>query len=166
MTNLLNKVLDILDNIESIQTVLFDNGNSADVRIDRKPTPAALLYTLPAWNLDISGGVSRENADIQVFFFERAKFDSKSEEKLDIFENTGDMAREFIYKLLNDSSIRVIDDSVKINAVYGEFDAFVCGCTVNITIEEKQPSCIWSEPTPTPDNEQEPEPVENSSQNG
>ncbi len=70
MTNLINKVLDILNNIESIQTVLFDNGHSSNVRIDRKPCPAALLYTLPEWFLDIGHGSSKERAEIQVFFFE------------------------------------------------------------------------------------------------
>ena len=154
MTNLINKVLDILDNIESIQTVLFDNGHSSNVRIDRKPTPAALLYTLPDWNLDISHGTTKESADIQVFFFDRTGLDVKAEDKLDIFENMGEIAREFIYRLLNDNTVRVLDDTVKITATYGEFDSFVCGCTVNLTIEEKQGECLYTEPEPTPESEE------------
>lgn len=142
MTNLISKVLDILNNMDGIQTVMFDNGNSANVRIDRKPTPAALLYTLPDWTLDISRGTAKEKADIQVFFFERADFDSKAEDKLEIFENTNSLARDFIRELLSDGEIRVLDDEVKINSVFGQFDAFVAGCTVNITIEEKQPACL------------------------
>ncbi len=142
MTNLINKVLDILNNIESIQTVLFDNGHSSNVRIDRNSTPAALLYTLPDWTLDISKGTAREKADIQVFFFDRVNFDSKAEDKLQIFENMNSLARDFISELLSDNEIRVLDDEVNIKAVYGEFDAFVCGCVVNITIEEKQGECL------------------------
>lgn len=160
MTNLINKVLDILNSTESIQTVLFDNGHSSNVRIDRKPTPAALLYTLPEWFLDIGQGSSKERAEIQVFFFERVNFDSKAEDKLNIFENMGEISREFIYRLLNDSTIRVIEDEIKITACYGEFDAFVAGCVVNITIEEKQGSCLYIEPEPTP------EPDENTQQEG
>lgn len=142
MTNLISKILDILNGMTGIQTVIYDNGHSANVRIDRKPTPAALLYTLPDWTLDISKGTAKEKADIQVFFFERVDFDCKAEDKLQIFENTNSLAREFIRELLSDGDIRVLDDEVKITATYGQFDSFVAGCTVNITIEEKQPSCM------------------------
>lgn len=142
MTNLTNKVLAILNDIAGIQTVIYDNGHSANVRIDRNSTPAALLYTLPDWTLDISKGTAREKADIQVFFFDRVNFDSKAEDKLQIFENMNSLARDFIRELLSDSEIKVLDDEVKITATYGEFDAFVCGCVVNITIEEKQGECL------------------------
>lgn len=142
MTNLTNKVLAILNDIAGIQTVIYDNGHSANVRIDRNSTPAALLYTLPDWKLDISKGTAREKADIQVFFFDRVNFDCKAEDKLQIFENMNSLARDFIRELLADSEIRVLDDEVNIKAVYGEFDAFVCGCVVNITIEEKQGECL------------------------
>lgn len=142
MTNLISKVLDILNGMTGIQTVMFDSGNSANVRIDRKPTPAALLYTLPDWTLDISRGTAKEKADIQVFFFERVDFDSKAESKLETFENTNILAREFIRELLSDGEIMVLDEEVKITAAYGKFDSFVAGCTVNITIEEKKPACL------------------------
>lgn len=145
MTNLINKVLDILNGMDGIQTVMFDNGSSSNVRIDRKPTPAALLYTLPDWTLDISHGNARESCEIQVFFFNRVDFDSKAENKLETFENMGEIAREFIYRLLNESTIRVLDDTIKITATYGSFDSFVAGCTVQITIEEKQGSCLYVE---------------------
>ena len=153
MTNLTNKILAILNDIAGIQTVMFDNSHSANVRIDRNSTPAALLYTLPEWFLDIGHGSSKERAEIQVFFFDRVNFDSKAEDKLNTFENMGEISREFIYRLLNDSTIRVIDDEIKITACYGEFDAFVAGCTVNITIQMKQGECIYTEPAPEPENE-------------
>ena len=155
MTNLTNKILAILNDIAGIQTVMFDNSHSANVRIDRNSTPAALLYTLPEWFLDIGHGSSKERAEIQVFFFDRVNFDSKAEDKLNTFENMGEISREFIYRLLNDSTIRVIDDSVKITAAYGSFDSFVAGCVVNLTIEEKQGSCIWTPEPETDENTQQ-----------
>ena len=150
MTNLINKILDILNDIDGIQTVMFDNGHSANVRIDRKQTPAALLYTLPEWTLDISHGTAKERADIQVFFFERVKFDSTAETKLDIFENTNLLAREFVSILLSDSTVRVLDDEIKVTACYGEFDAMVAGCTINLELEMKQGECLYTEPIPEP----------------
>lgn len=155
MTNLINKVLDILNEMTGIQTVIYDNGHSANVRIDRNPTPAALLYTLPDWTLDISHGTAKERADIQVFFFERVLFDSKAEDKLSVFENTNLLAREFVSILLSDSTVKVLDDEIKVTACYGEFDAMVAGCTINLTLEMKQGECLYTEPIPqpTPDND-------------
>lgn len=153
MTNLINKLLAILNDIAEIQTVMFDNGSSSNVRIDRRPTPAALLYTLPDWTINVSKGNAVEGAEIQVFFFDRVNFDSKAEDKLTVFEDTELLAREFIYRLLNDSTIRVLDDTIKITASYGSFDSFVAGCVVNLTIEEKQGSCIYMEPEHEPENE-------------
>lgn len=144
MTNFIYKLQAILNDIADLQTVMFDNGSSSNVRIDRRPTPAALLYTLPDWTINVSKGNAVESADIQVFFFDRVNFDSKAEDKLTVFEDTELLAREFIYRLLNDSTIRVLDDTIKITASYGSFDAFVAGCVVNLTIEEKQGSCIWT----------------------
>lgn len=155
MTNFIYKLQAILEDISDLQTVLYDNSSSANVRIDRKQTPAALIYTLPDWTINISKGNAVESAEIQVFFFERVNFDSTADTKLEIFENMGLLAREFIYRLLNDSTIRVLDDTIKITASYGSFDSFVAGCVVNLTIEEKQGSCIWT-----------PEPDENTQQEG
>lgn len=155
MTNFIYKLQAILNDIADLQTVMFDNGSSSNVRIDRRPTPAALLYTLPDWTINVSKGNAVESADIQVFFFDRVNFDSKAEDKLTVFEDTELLAREFIYRLLNDSTIRVLDDTIKITASYGSFDAFVAGCVVNLTIEEKQGSCIWT-----------PEPYENTQHEG
>lgn len=146
MTNLINKVLAILNDIAEIQTVLYDNSHSANVRIDRKPCPAALVYTLPDWTLDISKGNAKERAEIQVFFFKPASFDCKAEDKLSIIEDMNLIAREFIYDLLNDKTIKVIEDEVSLKAVFGEFDKFVVGVTLDITIEDRQGECIYTEP--------------------
>lgn len=154
MTTIINRLLGILENMSGVQTVMYDNSNSANVRIDRKPTPAALVYTLPDWKVDISHGSARESCEIQVFFFNRVDFDSKAESKLETFENMGEIAREFIYRLLNESTIRVLDDTIKITATYGSFDSFVAGCTVQITIEEKQGSCMYVENEPTPEHDE------------
>lgn len=151
MTNLTNKVLAILNDIADLETVIYDNSYSANVRIDRKPTPAALLYTLPDWTLDIGHGNSKERSEIQVFFFNRANFDCKAEDKLDIIEDMNLLAREFVYTLLNDNTVRVVDDEVKMTSSFGEFDAFVIGVVVKLTLEERQPSCIYTEPEQTPE---------------
>lgn len=131
-----------IEGVEYLQTVLYDSAWSTNVRIDRRPTPAALLYLVTDWNLDISHGTSKEAAELEVFFFDRAKFDAKGEEKDVIVSKMEAFARDFLGRVLSDPTIKVTDDSVRLRSSYGQFDAFVVGVSVHIKLELKQGECI------------------------
>ena len=107
---LVQKVLDILNSIEDIQTVIYDSGFSANVRIDRKPMPMALFYLLNDWSIDLSKSTAiKEAANIQIFFADTANFDAKGEDKDLIVMRMELIAREFIRRILEDRSIVVVN---------------------------------------------------------
>lgn len=151
--NLVTKVLNILntmlppenpeEGVTYLQTILYDSGFSANVRIDRKPMPMALVYLLTDWNIDLSHGIAvKEQANIQVFFADVANFDAKGEDKDIIVNRMIALAREFLSKVLADKSIKLTDDVIRIQSSYGKFDKFVVGVTLNLKIEERQASCL------------------------
>lgn len=137
-----DKIITILNSISDIKTIIYDSGFSANVRIDRKETPAALLYLIKDWQLDISNGLQKEIANIQVFFFDRAKFDTKGEEKDVIVDSMSLIAKEFLSKLLADKTIEVEGDTIQMRSVFGQFDAFCVGVNVELRIKEKQGQCL------------------------
>ena len=139
---LVNKIRAILGSIDDISTVMYDSGWSANVRIDRNPAPYALLYLLSDWTLDISKGVAKEGADIQVFFFDKANLDAKGEEKDLIVTQMELIAREFIRRVLADNTILVAEDTIKLRSSWGQFDKFCVGVSVTMKIEDKQGGCI------------------------
>lgn len=139
---LVNKIRDILAQMPDIQTLIYDSAWSSNIRVDRSPAPYAILYLLSDWTVDISSGVAKEGAQLQVFFADRAKFDCKGEEKDLIVTQMELIAREFIRRVLADNTIRVIDDTIKLRSSYGSFDAFVVGVSVTLNIELRQGSCI------------------------
>jgi len=139
---LVNKIRAILGSIDDINTVMYDSGWSANVRIDRNPAPYALLYLLSDWTLDISKGVSKEGADIQVFFFDKANLDAKGEEKDLIVTQMELIAREFIRRVLADNTIIVAEDTIKLRSSWGQFDKFCVGVSVTMKLEDKQGGCI------------------------
>lgn len=150
---LVSKVLTILNSMltpespiegqEYLNTVMYDSGFSANVRIDRKPMPMALLYLLNDWTIDLTKATAvKEQANLQIFFADVANFDSKGEDKDIIVSRMETLAKEFIRKVLEDRSIVIVDDKIKIQSSYGKFDKFVVGVTVNLKIEERQPSCL------------------------
>ena len=139
---LVNKIRAILGSIDDINTVMYDSGWSANVRIDRNPAPYALLYLLSDWTLDISKGVAKEGADIQVFFFDKSNLDAKGEEKDLIVTQMELIAREFIRRVLADNTILVAEDTIKLRSSWGQFDKFCVGVSVTMKLEDKQGGCI------------------------
>lgn len=140
---LVQKVLDILNSIEDIETVIYDSGFSANVRVDRKPAPYAIFYLLSDWNIDLSKGTAvKEIANIQIFFADTANFDAKGEDKDVIVNRMEGLARDFIRRLLEDRSIKILDDTIKVQSTYGKFDKFLVGTTLNIKIEERKAQCL------------------------
>lgn len=152
-----DEILGILNTISDIKTIIYDSGFSSNVRIDRKEDPVAILYLITDWVLDIKNGVSKEQCNIQLFIGKRAAFDSKGEEKDIIVEDTIEIAREFISKLLASNELKVLDDNISLKSTWGKFDSFLVGTSITIRVEEKQGNCIYTEPEPEPEPEPTPE---------
>lgn len=125
-----------------LKFAMYDSGWSANVRIDRNPCPAALLYLLSDWTLDVTSQTVKEACNIEVFFFDVCQLDAKGEDKDTIIKNMEILAKDFISRVLSDKSIKLVDDKVRIQSTYGKFDKFCVGVSVNLKIEERQASCL------------------------
>lgn len=143
---IVNKVKNILDSMTGLKTVLYQSGFSANVTLDRKETPAALLYLLTDFDVDIQHGTSKESADLEIFFCERTKFDITGDQKDTIITNCTNLAKEFISKLLAEKSLYVNQDSIHCKCTYGRFDCMVAGVSIELKLEERQGSCLYIEP--------------------
>ena len=138
-----NKILSILNSLDDVKTVIYDSGFSANVRIDRKESPVALFYLLNDWKIDVSKSTAvKEKANIQVFFCDRANFDAKGEDKDIIITRMELIAREFIRRVLEDHSITIVDDNIRLQSSFGKFDSFMVGVSVELKIEERQSTCL------------------------
>lgn len=144
-----------VEGADYVKTVFYTSSWDSNLRIDRKPTPLALLLLISDWTIDISRGTKKESGELQVFFADRAKFDSTGEQKDVIVKRMEELATEFIAKVMADKSIRIIDDSVKMRSSYGSWDTFVVGVSVTMRIEEKRGSCLPEPTIPTPEPEPE-----------
>ena len=125
-----------------LKYAMYDSGFSGNIRIDRNPTPAALFYLLSDWDLDITNATVKESANIEVFFFDVCDFNTTGEKKDIIIQNMEILAKDFISRILDDHTIRIVSDSIRIQSSYGKFDKFCVGVSVNLKIEERQASCL------------------------
>lgn len=139
---LIDKILNHLNNVSGISTVMYDSGFSANVRIDRTEMPGALFYLLNSYDIELSGDSKKESADVQVFFFNTCPFDCKGEQKDEILSTIEPLALQFIQLVRSDKTINITTDKIRLESTYGKFDKFVIGYTVSLSIEERQSSCI------------------------
>lgn len=150
---IVDKVLDILNGMlppenpvegkEYVKTVIYDSGFSSNLRIDRKTAPYAIFYLLSNWNIDITNTTSmKEEADIQVFFCDKADLDAKGEDKDIIITRMELLAREFIREVLNDRSLEIVEDKIRLQSSYGSFDKFVVGVSANFKVQMRKPECL------------------------
>lgn len=140
--NIKDKIITILNSISDLKTIIYDSGYSSNVRLDRGSVPACIFYLIKDYELDLSKGIQREIANIQLFFCDRVNLDAKGEEKDVIVENMSIIAKEFLYKLIAEGNLNIENDSVKLRTTWGEFDCFVAGMNIELKISEKQGSCL------------------------
>ena len=125
-----------------IKTVMFDTEYSANVRIDKKKTPAALFYSLPSFTVTGKNGLRKDSAEIEVFFFDRCTFAAKGETTKTVMDGVEPIALEFIARVMSEPTLVVENDNIEVVAAVGKFDANVAGWSVQMRITEKQGRCL------------------------
>lgn len=125
----------------NLKTVMYASPWDANVRLDRKPTPAAIVYLLKGFEVDTSTGMRRDRADVEVFFCTRCDLAAKGEETKQKMETVEPIVDEFVSLVMSEKSF-IIEEKITASAAYGKFDANVCGYSVNLTVADKVKSCI------------------------
>lgn len=143
--DLQDKILNILQSMSTgtdspLKTVIYGSAFDANVRLDRNPDPAAIVYLLQSWTLDTSRMLKRKRCDIAIYFCARYDFNAKGEVIKQTMDDIEPVVDEFISLLLSDSTIDVSD--IRSQASYGKFDCNTCGYTLTFSAEEKQGVCF------------------------
>lgn len=125
-----------------IKTVIYGSAFDANVRLDRKPDPAAIIYLLDSWKLDTRTMMKYKECDIAIYFCKRFKLDAKGEEIKTIIDSIEPIVDDFIDAVISEKSIIVSD--IKAQASYGKFDCNTCGYTLMFHVVDKQGTCFNS----------------------
>lgn len=140
-----DKILEILNALASgndplVKTVIHANAFDSNVRLDRNETPAAILYMIEGWSVDVSTAFKRKSVDIEVFFCDRYQLNAKGEVIQQVLDTVEPICDEFISLVLSERSWEVSE--IKASAAYGKFDCNVCGYSLQMKLTEKQGQCL------------------------
>ena len=125
-----------------IRTVIYSDDYDTNVRIDRKPTPAALLYTLEGFEIGTKDGIRKDSVEVEVFFFDRCTFAAKGETTKTVMERVEPVVGEFVARVMSERSWVVDGDKIEVTAAVGKFDANVAGWSVQLKLTERQGRCL------------------------
>ena len=139
---LINKILNILQSVDGIETVIHDTSFSANVRLDRENTPAAILYMLNEFSVDTTKGIRRESVDVEIFFCDRVDLAAKGEVVQQKLDTLLPYVNQFIASVLNERTLIVENETVNVKCAIGRFDCNVCGWSLELKLTERQGTCI------------------------
>lgn len=139
---IVNNILHKLNSINGLETVLYESGFGTNLRIDRKPTPAAVLYLIQGFEIGLNGGIRKDNVDLEVFFFDRIDLSAKGEVVQAKMDELLPLVNSFVSLLVSDKTLVLNGDTIKAQAAYGQFDTHVCGWSLQLKVYEKQGHCI------------------------
>ena len=124
-----------------LNTVMYADNFDANIRIDRKPTPAAVTYLIGGFEVDVDSGLRKDRVDVEVFVFDRCDFASKGESVKTVMDSLEPAVDEIISLVMGERSW-VVEGKIKAMTAYGRFDTNVCGYSLQFTLVEKQGRCV------------------------
>lgn len=140
-----DKILDILNTMatgsDGLQTVMYASPWDTNIRIDRNPTPAAIVYLIDGFTIDTSTGKRRNKCSVEIFFCTRCDFAAKGEVIKETMETVEPLVDEFVSLLYADKSL-LVDEKIVCRAAYGRFDAHVCGYSLQCEVAERVATCL------------------------
>ena len=139
---LTNKILNILNSITGIKTVLYESGYGTNLRLDRRETPAAILYMLQEYTIDLAKGIKREIVDVEVFICDRCDLAAKGEVVQQKLDTLLPYVNQFVALLTSEKTLLLDGDSINVQMAYGKFDTNVCGYSLQFKASERQGGCI------------------------
>ena len=139
---IVDNILSKLNSIDGLETVFYESGFGTNLLIDRKPTPAAVLYLIQGFEIGLNGGIRKDNVDLEVFFFDRIDLSAKGEAVQTKMDELLPLVNGFVSLLVSDKTLVLDGDTIKVQAAYGQFDTHVCGWSLQLKLTEKQGHCI------------------------
>lgn len=142
ISNILSDMVDD-DNCE-LQSWQYNDMATSNVKLDKgKPSPTAVCYQVTDFEYDLRTGIRREKANVLVAFLQKEnKLDADGLEQDQIIKQMSDIAFEFLSKIKNEGSLRILNDKIKLKSTFLRSDSNRTGVVIELELEEKSGTCL------------------------
>lgn len=122
----------------------YNDMATSNVKLDnKKPSPTAVFYQITDFVYDMTTGIKREKANVLVAFLQKeGKLDADGLEQDEIIKAMSDIAFEFVKKVMNEGSLRVLNDKIVLKSTFLRSDSNRTGVVFELELEEKSGTCF------------------------
>ena len=124
------KIKSVVDQMKGV-TYIFDNWQTANVRLDKLPLPAVLNVLPVSGNFQLGPTQLKDYPNCMLAFMDKTSFDFDA-----IVEKCKNMAKEFILLLNRSRLFEPISGSVPYSVFYDKLNVNVTGITISIQLKE------------------------------
>lgn len=146
ITTRINNILEDMVNDEycDLASYQYEDKPTANVKLDnKKPSPTALFIQITDWKLSFDRMTVKEKAYVNISFLSKeSKLDAGGIEQDVIIAEMKDLAVDFLQRLLEDKSLKILDDTIDMKSVFLRSDSNRTGVNISLEVEEKQGECI------------------------
>lgn len=129
------KIKSVVDKMKGV-TYIFDNWQTANVRLDKLTFPAVLNVLPVSGNFHIGPSQLKDYPNCMFAFMDKTDLDFDGTENDAIVEKCKNMAKEFILLLNRSGLFEPISGSVPYSVFYDKLNVNVTGITISIQLKE------------------------------
>lgn len=145
--NTIDTILQLLSDDSRIGTVLYESPWSVNLKIDRRPSPYAIVYLVQSMDIDMRGYRYFRTLDLEVFFCSPTDLSADGGRIQAVCDEMMPIVECFLARL---AETRMFEfDNVKLRQAHGKFDKNVSGIACELTLKEVQPYCFEDVELPT-----------------
>lgn len=145
--NTIDTILQLLADDSRIGTVLYESPWSANLKIDRRPAPYAIVYLVQSMDIDMRGFRYFRTLDLEIFFCSPTDLSADGGRIQAVCDDMMPIVECFLARLTETKMFEF--DSVTIRQAHGKFDKNVSGLALELTLKEKAPYCFEDVELPT-----------------
>lgn len=143
---LTNAILTILNGLKTdgaLEAVVYNSPSKTNVELDTTAHPAAVLYIFRDGSIDLSTGLVRELADVNVMFLDQQdELDFQGLNNELILDNMVNVSKEFISRIIEANVAEIIGDEITLKGIYDFNDKNTTGVSLQFRLRELQGHCL------------------------
>lgn len=136
----IDTILQLLSEDTRIGTVLYESPYSANLKLDRKTAPYAIVYLVQSMDLDVRGSRYFKTLDLEVFFCKPTDLSADGAAVQAACDEMMPSVEDFIHRLRNTNLFEF--ENCKIRQAVGRFDKNVTGLALELTLKDRKPYCF------------------------
>lgn len=129
------KIKRIVDSMEGV-SYLFDNWQTANIRLDRIKLPAVLNLLPVSGTFNLGRQQLRDCPNCMMAFMDKAGFDFDGTENDAVIEGCKNKAKEFILLSNRSGMFKEISGDIPYSVFYDRLDVNVTGIVIQLKLEE------------------------------